>query len=411
MATKSKDDEKDSFNPIDKIETKKDIPPIAKVPSLSNYKDPGLMPMREKEILSKNDQKAKDLLVNDARTHNVSLDMGDAKGFNYGKTINPSTPNEKKDNTADAIKNLQSTDLNVKAKGYSDLQAKAPQQEVPKLDSKQLMEDAKNQKRSKWGDKLQAFGAALQGGTYNWDNSNTAKYQRKRDAQFKEYKDIVTNNKKASDVWDSKNREDLINFLETEKKTRDLNEKEQAKLEEAKFIKDRDFALKSETEQAKIKGGYYNRSKSTAKSTTKSTTPKINLPFESENVINEMNLMTGGASAAKSSRNQQRLSDLVSANPKALETLSDLSEKAATIRSQIDKQDKLRLKSLKDGLSAEAEGYAAEIDKMNEELTQYQNDIKSILNGKTPEAKQETAPKTKTEAKPDTKKAIDDFFK
>lgn len=390
MATKTKDEEKDSFNPTEKIETKKDIPPIAKVPSLSNYREPGLMPMREKEILSKKDQKAKELLVNDARKHNVSLDIGDAKGFNYGKTINPSTTNEKKDNTAESIKNLQSTDLNVKAKGYSDLQAKAPQQELPKLDSKQLMDDAKKQRRSKLGDKLQAFGTALQGGTYDWDNSNTAKYQRKRDAQFQEYKDIAANNKKVKNAWDSKNREDLINFLETEMKTRDLNEKEQAKLEEAKFIKDRDFALKSETEQAKIKGGYYNRSKSTAKSTT----PKINLPFESENVINEMNLMTGGASAAKSSRNQQRLSDLVSANPKALETLSDLSEKAATIRSQIDKQDKLRLKSLKDGLSAEAEGYAAEIAKMNKELTQYQNDIKSILNGKTPEAKQETAPET-----------------
>lgn len=410
MATKTKDEEKDSFNPTEKIETKKDIPPIAKVPSLSNYKEPGLMPMREKEILSKKDQKAKELLVNDARKHNVSLDIGDAKGFNYGKTINPSTTNEKKENTAESIKNLQSTDLNVKAKGYSDLQAKAPQQELPKLDSKQLMDDAKKQRRSKLGDKLQAFGTALQGGTYNWDNSNTAKYQRKRDAQFQEYKDIVTNNKKASDVWDSKNREDLINFLEKENKTRDLNEKEQAKLEEAKFIKDRDYELRAKTQKDNVDlsrariAASYNKS-------NKGNTDKINLPFESENIINEMNLMTGGASAAKSSRNQQRLSDLVSANPKALETLSDLSEKAATIRSQIDKQDKLRLKSLKDGLSAEAEGYAAEIDKMNEELTQYQNDIKSILNGKTPEAKQETAPETKTEANPDTKKAIDDFFK
>ena len=61
------------------------------------------------------------------------------------------------------------------------------------------------------------------------------KYQRKRDEQFQEYKDIVQNNQKVKEVFDSKNRDELIDFLEKQQKIRDLTAREEAKLNEAQI--------------------------------------------------------------------------------------------------------------------------------------------------------------------------------
>jgi len=233
--------EKDELKSRGKKETK--------LPSLSNFKpEPELMPMREKEILSRKGQKAKKLLTSDSKRYGIDLDIGDNPTYNYGKTINPVIASDRPNNITESARNLQSNDPAIAAKGFLDIKGKAPQEKVPELDSKQLTEDAKKQRKARWGDALTGFGQVMQGKTVNTDNWESEKLQRKRDAQFQEYKDITSNNKKVKEVWDAKNRDELIDFLEKQQKTRDLNEREQAKLNEARFIKDRDFALKAATE-------------------------------------------------------------------------------------------------------------------------------------------------------------------
>lgn len=361
-------------------------------PSLSNYKEPELMPMREKEILSRKDQKAKDLVTNDAKRYGINLDMGDRKGYNYGKVINP--PSEKEDDKTSlksSVNKFTSKDTPTSATGFMELKGKAPQEKVPELDSKQLMDDAKKQRKARWGDALTGFGQVMQGKTVNTDNWETTKLQRKRDAQFQEYKDITANNKKVKEVWDAKNRDELIDFLEKQQKTRDLNEREQAKLAEARFIKDRDFALKAATEEAKFKSGYYNKRTSSGKADQ----PKFNLPFESENIINEMNNLTGGASEAKTKRNQQRLTEILydqeTGKPVAnadeiYNNLVEMSNKSAKLRTQIEKKEKAYNEAIKSDDAVNAPKYQEEIDKLTAELETYQTNIKSILNGKAPAA-------------------------
>ena len=407
MVEKDKVKDNDSFTPTKKIET------VKKVPSISDYKQESvLQPMREKEILSKKDQKAKELLLNSAKQHGVTLDIGDNTGFNYGKTINPSAPKTNTDNIGNSARNLQSNDPAISGKAFIDLKGKAPQEKVPELDSKQLMNDAKLQRKLKWAEALSAFGSGLQGRSYDYQNSRSAQIQRKRDEQFQEYKDITSNNQKVKQVWDAKNRDELIDFLETQKKNRDLTEREEAKLAEARFLKERDFALKQADLAAKIKSGYYNK----RTSSTKADSPKFNLPFESEYIINEMNNLTGGASEAKTKRNQQRLAEILydqkTGKPVAnadeiYNNLVDMSNKSAKIRTQIDKKEKAYNEAIKSGDAVNAPKYQTEIDNLTAQLEEYQTNIKSILNGKAPEAATEQPKQT---AKPETQKKLDDFF-
>ena len=392
-------------------------------PSLSAYKEPELMPVREKEVLSRKEQKAKELLKNDAKRHGVKLDIGDNPTYNYGKTINPATPKEKQpDNIAQSARNLQSDDPAIAAKGFVDLKGKAPQQEVPKLDSAQLMKDAKLQRKLRWSDALVAFGTGLQGGTYDHQNSRSAQIQRKRDEQFQEYKNIADNNKKVKEVWDAKNRDELINFLETQKKNRELTEREETKLAEARFYKERDFALKAPTEAEKIKSGYYNKRTSAQKAN-----PKANLPFESEAIINEMNEISGGG-AGVPSRNQKRLEELIARNPDGYKTMLEVAGNSSKLRKQLTEKKKLYNDAIKEGNSVTAPQLQADIDELTAQLEEYQNNIKSILNGKAPAAKQDAKPQagdkypgaplklgeklpeqSKTQA-PETQKKLDDFF-
>lgn len=455
MAKKDKE-KKDSFTPVDKIETKKDIPPVKKLLynygakeskftpsapstgdlelneinsrknnqkklSLSNLSpEPELMPMREKEILSRQDQKAKQLVESDAKRSGVKLNWGDNATYNLGRVINPATPKtENPDNLTQAVKNSQSKDPAIAAKGYMDLKGKAPQQQLPEQDNKQLLEDAKKQRKARWGDALTGFGQVMQGKTVNTDNWETSKLQRKRDEQFQEYKDITEKNQKVKEVWDAKNREDLINFLETQQKTRDLNERESAKLAEAKYIKDRDFALKAATEAKKWESGYYNKHTSSEK-----TAPKINLPFDSEIVLSEMNNLAGGGAGVGTS-NRKRLEELITTNPTGYNMMLELSGKTTKLRKQIaQKQDSYNA-ALKEGNSSLVPQLQADIDTLNKELDGYETSMKTILSGKgstaaapaagTPATAQQTqaaAQDTTKQAglKPETQKAIDDFF-
>lgn len=430
MAKKVTEEKKDSFIPSDKIES------IKKVPSLSNYQpQPELTSMREKQVLSRKEQKAKEHLTNDSKRYGIKLDIGDNRTFNYGKVINPTVKNENPDNISQAARNLDSNDPAIAAKGFLGLKGNAPQQKVPNLDSKQLMDDAKKQRKARWADALTGFGQVMQGKTVNTDNWESEKLQRKRDEQFKEYKDIVQNNQKVKEVWDSKNRDELIDFLEKQKRNRDLTAREEEKLTEARFNRDRDYSLKQADLAAKIKSGYYNKRTSSGKADE----VKFNLPFESENIINEMNNLTGGASEAKTKRNQQRLTEMLydtetgQPKPNAKEnydTLVDLSDKSAKLRIQIDKKEKAVKTAISNDDAVNAPKYQAELDELNAQLEEYQNNIKSILNGKKPgaahvkpkvnkdgyeafygkEFKPETETKQTQQTAPETQKKLDDFF-
>lgn len=434
MAKKVTEDKKDefnsrklggSYNPLEKKQ----------VPSLSNYKEPELMPMREKQVLSRKEQKAKALLTSDSKRYGIDLGIGDNTTYNYGKTINPSVPKDRPDNLTESAKNLDSNDPAIAAKGFMGIKGKAPQQKVPELDSKQEMDDAKKQRKARWADALTGFGQVMQGKTVNTDNWESEKIQRKRDARFQEYKDIVQNNQKVQQVFDSKNRDELIDFLDKQSKVRDLTAREESKLAEARFNRERDYALKQADLAAKIKSGYYNKRTSTGKANE----PKFNLPFESENIINEMNELTGGASEAKTKRNQQRLTEMLydtetgQPKPNAKENydiLVDLSDKSAKLRTQIDKKEKAVKTAISNDDAVNAPKYQAELDELNSQLEQYQNNIKSILNGKAPAAAtekpkvntdgyeahygKEYKPETKTnqaQPAPETQKKLDDFFK
>jgi hypothetical protein len=403
--------------------------------SLSNYKEPELMPMREKVVLSRKDRKAKELLTRDSKRYGINLDIGDNPDFNYGKTINPVVPKDRPNNLTESARNLQSDDPAIIGKAFLDIKGKAPQQKVPELDSKQEMEDAKRQRKARWADALTGFGQVMQGKTVNTDDWETSKLQRKRDERFQEYKDIVSNNKKVKDVWDAKNRDELIDFLDKQSKVRDLNEREAAKLAEARFVRDRDYALKQADLAAKIKSGYYNKRTSTGKAEEM----KFNLPFESENIINEMNNITGGASEAKTKRNQQRLAEMLfdteTGKPKAgseetYNTLIELSDKSAKLRTQIEKKEKAVKTAISNDDAVNAPKYQAELDELNSQLEEYQNNIKSILNGKAPAAstekqkvnkdgfkayygkdyKPDAENKQQSTPAPETQKKLDDFF-
>lgn len=363
-------------------------------PSLSNYNEPELMPMREKVILSKKDQKAKELVVNSARKYGATLDIGNNPLYDFGNYINKpkNTVNSttKTPSIEQSAKNLQSDNPEISAKGFTDLKGKAPQQEVPKIDSKLEMDEARKQRKARWGDALTALGRGMQGKSIDTDNFETSKIERKRDERFQEYKDITSNNKKVKEVWDAKNRDELIKFLETQKKSRDLNEKEEAKLNDARFYKEQKEARDAAEHAAKMKSGYYNKRTSSTKAD-----PPIKLPLESEYIINEMNELTGGASEAKTKRNQQRLNDLLTEKPESYKTLVEMSQNLAKLRKQIDAKQKAYNEAIKSDDAVNAPKYQTEIDSLTAQLDEYQNNIKTILNGQTTEA-ETTETKTPT---------------
>ena len=393
------------FNPEDNI-----LKLSSKKPSISDYnQDLILQPMREKEILSRKDQKAKELVVGSANKFGINLDMGDNPSFNYGKYLNPPVPSKKEpSNISEASKNLNSSDPAISAKGFLDLKGEAPQQDLPKIDSKQLMDDARKQRKLKWTDALAAFLTGYSGRKYDSSNSGTAQLQKKRDSQFQEYKDITSNNQKVKEVWDSKNRTELIDFLQSQKDKGELTASEKARydaLQQELNYKNEALKQKTETDRLRI-----TNSKNKT-SNTRSAAERINLPFESENIINEMNYMTGGASEAKSKRNQQRLNDLLASQPEdkkgiIFSTLTDLSEKSSKVRTQLEKQETLRNKAKSNSLPTDE--YDSKISELEAELNQYQGNIKSVLNGKIPE---NTPQQQKTTSPEATKQKLDDFFK
>lgn len=283
-------------------------------PSLSNYKEPELMPMREKEILSKKDQKAKQLIINSAGSNEIPLEMGFLKLFNYGKTINPSVPAEKKDNTAEATKNMLSSDIATSAKGFSDLKGDAPQQELPKQDTKQLMEDARAQRKASFWDALNALGTGMQGRSYDWQNSRTNQLQTKRDAEFKEYKDIVKNNQVVKSAWESKKNDDVINYIQ---KLKEEAKNEPARLKQLELYEQQlknskqqydlnkvESDLRVKEYEARKAGGYYDYADRKSSAGSGSHYERITLPTTQERIINDVITLGSGdkASAAYSNR-------------------------------------------------------------------------------------------------------------
>lgn len=377
-------DSKYKFDPAKRIET------IKQVPSLSNYNNnlvsTPLEPMREKEVFTtKEEEQAKKLLINDSRRYGIKLDMGDNPSFNYGNYINhPGVSKKEPSNLSEAAKNINSNDPAIRAKAFLELKGNAPQEKVPELNSRQLFEDAKKQPSKK------------------------TRMQSQRDAQFQEYKDITSKNQTVKSAWDAKNRTELIDFLESQKDKGELTASEKARydaLQKELNYKNEALNQKTETDRLRIAASKYKTTN------PRSTKENINLPFESENIINEMNFMTGGASEAKSKRNQQRLNDLLASQPEdkkgiIFNTLTDLSDKSSKVRTQLDKQETLRNKAKSNSLPTDE--YDSKISELEAELNQYQGNIKSVLNGKMPENK---PPQQKTTSPEATKQKLDDFFK
>ena len=286
-------------------------------------------------------------------------------------------------------------------------------EQLPELDKNKLVDLERKSKRRKILDIGLGAVIGMGGNSVDPDKLPGGRLRAEKEKIYKDYKDISDRNKKTLDAFNQKEYDtkrslllSAYNKAQTPEEKQLLEDK--IKREDERFNTEMTYKNRALDENNKTARARIAASKNKP---TKTASQSEILPLESENIINEMNLMTGGASAAKSTRNQQRLSDLLKTNPNAYESLVQLSDKSANIRAKLDKQESLRSKAKLNALPTDE--FDNIIAQLESELSQYQNNIKSIINGKIPEVKTQSVPETKTEtqAKPDTKKAIDDFFK
>jgi len=230
-----------------------------------------LKPVAYAEVLTDKEKKDRAMVDRDAAASGVTIDW---KKY----THQPITPETKTD-IEGAVRNMAAGDLARNVKGFSDLYGKPPQQELPKLDTKQLQEDARRQRKARWADALVAFGEGLQGKVANPEMFRSTQIQRKRDAQFQEYKNITQKNQLSRELWNKQRSDDLLKFIKDKIDDQTLTASEREKYQiayEQIAQRNRETALGEAELAARKDNSYYDkRPRGTRTSTTRKPEEKF----------------------------------------------------------------------------------------------------------------------------------------
>lgn len=223
-------------------------------PSVTEENKEELKPVAYKEVLSEKEKKDRAIVNNDAAAAGITIDWN-----KY--THQPITPETKTD-IEGAVRNMAAGDLARNVKGFSDLYSKPPQQELPKLDTRQLQEDARRQRKARWADALVAFGEGLQGKVANPEMFRSTQIQRKRDAQFQEYKNITQKNQLSRELWNKQRSDDLLKFIKDkiDDETLTASEREKYKIAYEQIAqRNRETALGEAELAARKDNSYYDK--------------------------------------------------------------------------------------------------------------------------------------------------------
>lgn len=89
---------------------------------------------------------------------------------------------------------------------------------------------ARAQRLAAWGDAISGFGMGLQGKEKDYSRSTSAQMQGKRDALFKDYRDVTDKNKEKDFAWKYGIYKDALDWVVKQQARKDINEAEKAKL-------------------------------------------------------------------------------------------------------------------------------------------------------------------------------------
>lgn len=147
----------------------------------------------------------------------------------YGIDLNqvPTGPmtEEAKKRITESIKQGAAKDLTSDIEAYSKAYQIPKYLDQPTLDKEKLKQDLRRQKRAKISDVLVALGRGFQGKEIDPSKFATSKIKQEREKQYQQFKDISMANKARAEQWESKYRDDLVNYLKDkikDKKTSDL---------------------------------------------------------------------------------------------------------------------------------------------------------------------------------------------
>lgn len=165
----------------------------------------------KQERLERRDQRLTDHVKKEAEKEGIDLKHPAPQPLGEDKDIER---NEIDEGAKQAYGKNHSNEVEGFSRSYEDPNYR----KAPTLNMDQLKESYKKERRAKWSDVLTAIGLGLQGKNIDPSKFKSSRIAADRQAQYKQYKDVVDANKKAGDLWDSKYRTDLYNFLDDRSK-------------------------------------------------------------------------------------------------------------------------------------------------------------------------------------------------